>query len=73
MTFLENNFDKAVEKGGNLKLAVLAGKVTFPSSHEYSQGLCDLILDMHNVDPTKRPTIAQVIQRSQELLSGEST
>jgi serine/threonine kinase 16 len=35
MAYLENPFDSTVLRGGNLKLAVLSGQITFPPQPKY--------------------------------------
>ncbi|XP_065185561.1 serine/threonine-protein kinase 16-like [Sycon ciliatum] len=56
MAFGDSPFDGST-------LSALSGKVTFPSSHPYSQDFCDLITWMATVDHTKRPTVEQILSR----------
>lgn len=66
--FHENPFDSAVERGGNLKLAVIAGKYTVPERTKYSKAVLGLVAKMLNVDPTRRPTLDMIIHETEDLL-----
>ncbi|KAJ9063659.1 Serine/threonine-protein kinase env7 [Entomophthora muscae] len=63
-------FESSVtEHGGSTALAVMNGKYTFPRNDPYSQKFRDLIELMLVTDPASRPTIEQVIESTQQLLS----
>jgi hypothetical protein len=68
MMFKENPFDSAVERGGNLKLAVIAGKYPVPTGHRYSQELIDLMSRMLTTSPKSRPSLDTVVQDAEGLL-----
>ncbi|XP_014668450.1 PREDICTED: serine/threonine-protein kinase 16-like [Priapulus caudatus] len=69
MAFFKSPYEEVYEKGGSIALAVVAGKISFPEDHPYSQGLLDLIQDLMRVNPTERPFIDNVLQQVDALQS----
>ncbi|EGG07965.1 uncharacterized protein MELLADRAFT_47963 [Melampsora larici-populina 98AG31] len=59
-----------IEQGGSMALAVMNGSWKFPSKDQtgYSDGLKTLIKEMLVLDPKLRPTVDQVLKKSQSLL-----
>lgn len=68
LLFRENPFDSAVERGGNLKLAVIAAKYNVPAGHRYSPEIVALIARMLTVSPKNRPSLDSIIKDAEELL-----
>ena len=64
LCLLEHPMDKYHLK---LKTEYLEGKIPKLNDKKYSQKLSDLIEKMLNVDPTKRPTIDEIIKESEEI------
>ena len=54
-------FKTPFEDEGNL--AIINGKFLFPEDSQYSRNLRDLISDMLNTDPIRRPNIFDVLDR----------
>eukprot|EP01121_Diplochlamys_sp_Union-15-3_P001260 TRINITY_DN11109_c0_g1_i1.p1 TRINITY_DN11109_c0_g1~~TRINITY_DN11109_c0_g1_i1.p1 ORF type:complete len:327 (-),score=50.78 TRINITY_DN11109_c0_g1_i1:83-1036(-) len=74
MAFHSNPFDDAVLRGGNIKMAVINGKYSFPKAHGYSVAFCDLIKYMLNTNSSQRPNIKNVLKRADKVLrSGLAT
>ncbi|EGD79033.1 NAK/MPSK protein kinase [Salpingoeca rosetta] len=68
MAYLDTPFEHLNAQGASLPLAIAQGKVSFPTNDPYTQRVRDLILSMIQVDPSQRPTIAQVLERTTEAL-----
>lgn len=64
-----------IEQGGSMALAVMNGSWKFPAKDQtgYSDGLKTLIKEMLVLDPKLRPTVDQVLKKSQALLQNLSS
>lgn len=62
-----------VEQGGSMALAVMNGSWKFPAQDPagYSDELKALIKEMLVLDPRARPTIDQVLRRTQQLIQNQ--
>lgn len=61
MAFHRNPFEVVIERGGIIKLAIIEGKVEYPSNHPYNESFVDLIKYILNPNPQERPFIDKVI------------
>ncbi|XP_071454642.1 serine/threonine-protein kinase 16 [Hetaerina americana] len=68
MCFYKSPFDAVYERGDSVALAVISGNVTFPENSVYSEDIKDLIMFMLNVNPSERPFIQKVIERTEMVL-----
>ncbi|KAA0190147.1 hypothetical protein HAZT_HAZT008793 [Hyalella azteca] len=68
MCFFKTSFDAAYERGDSVALAVIAGKVSFPEMHPFSQSLLELIESLLQVDPEQRPFMDWVVESVARLL-----
>ncbi|KAF2354533.1 Protein kinase domain, partial [Trinorchestia longiramus] len=71
MGFFKTSFDAAYERGDSVALAVIAGRVTFPETHPFSQSLCDLIESLLQVDPEQRPFMDWVVESVARLMGSK--
>lgn len=65
--FYESPFDSVYERGDSVALAVQNGRTEFPSGHNYSQGLLELVTMMMNLDLTFRPRVDVVLDKLENL------
>ncbi|CAG0903234.1 unnamed protein product [Cyprideis torosa] len=63
LCFFISPFDLVVEAGGSVVLAALSGKVDIPSDSPFPEAVHDLIRSMIQVDPTKRPTVSELLEQ----------
>jgi len=68
MAYHQNPFDNAILRGGDLKLAVINGKVDIPYDSIYSEEFNNLIKIMINIHASERPYINEVINNVENLL-----
>jgi len=71
MAYLQNPFDSAILRGGDLKLAVVNGKIDFPNNY-YSENFNHLIKSMINTTSSERPFIQEIISQVEQLLKSEN-
>jgi len=71
MAYLQNPFDSAILRGGDLKLAVVNGKIDFPNTY-YSDEFNNLIKSMINTTSSERPFIQEVISQVEYLIKKEN-
>ncbi|CAD5119570.1 DgyrCDS8172 [Dimorphilus gyrociliatus] len=64
----ESPFDETYCKGDSIALAVLAGRIKFPTDWPYSDGLKRLINDMLHINAEDRPDIHVVILQISSML-----
>lgn len=56
------------ESGGSLMLAVINGSVSFPERDRRPQAVRELVSFCLTVDPSQRPSIADVMDRTNAVL-----
>lgn len=72
MMYGASPFQQALDQGASLALAVMNCRIPWPAStapHAYPDALHKLVTLCLEVDPTRRPSVPQVLQRVDDLLA----
>jgi len=67
MAYHQNPFIGAILRGGDLKLAVINGKINIPKDSQYSEEFNNLLYLLINTKPDERPFIHEVISKIEML------
>ncbi|XP_022908829.1 serine/threonine-protein kinase 16 [Onthophagus taurus] len=67
LCFFKSPFDIVYERGDSVALAVLSGNIPFPEDSPYSQDVIDLIRYILRINPSERPFIYTVMEKTQFL------
>ncbi|RZB38951.1 serine/threonine-protein kinase 16 [Asbolus verrucosus] len=67
LCYFKSPYDIVYEKGDSVNLAVISGTIHFPEDTPFSQDVHDLISFMLKVNPSERPFIDSVIERTRDL------
>ncbi|KAK0421216.1 hypothetical protein QR680_015118 [Steinernema hermaphroditum] len=63
LCYFRSPFDDIYERGDSIALAAQSGRITFEDDAPYDSSIKDLIKDLLSVNPTDRPSTAQIEDR----------
>ncbi|KAG5865233.1 hypothetical protein JTB14_012053 [Gonioctena quinquepunctata] len=67
LLYFKSPYDIVYERGDSVNLAVISGTIVFPQETPYSEDLHDLIRFILQVNPSDRPFIDKVIEKTEDL------
>lgn len=67
LLYFKSPYDTVYERGDSVNLAVISGTIHFPEETPFSQDVHDLIVHILKVNPSERPFIDDVIEKTENL------